>query len=330
MATIRDVANLAGVSIATVSRVINQNSTVKPKSRRAVEEAIARLDYVPNKLGISLRQSKSNVILVLMNSISTSINAEVVEGIARCASQYDYRIVLGNTQADPQIEQKYYEMAKTRQADGVILLSPANEAEVINEYADYFPMVRCGLAPIGAKTPVVVVNDVKATYEAVQYLISLGNRNIVYLGMGDMVSNERKKGYCQALSNAKLPIMPDRMVDGDYSYTGNYSIIENVLKKNQVDAVFCATDVLAFATIRVAHQLGLSVPEDISVIGFDDSPLSSLFIPSLTTVHQDAYQIGFLAMKKLHLMLESEHQVDNEITYVDSKLIIRESTILRI
>ena len=329
MVTIDEVAKLAGVSVATVSRVLNDPSAVKEKNRLSVQNAINTLNYVPNMQGLSLRKKRSGVILALLNTITNEIAASIVDGIADCADQYGIRMILGNTNARPEKEQDFCNMVQKKLADGIILINPINTAEILNEFANSLPMVCCSAQPEDINCPAIVSNDKAATYEAIQYLLKIGCKKIAFLGNGpkDSVTNARKSGFVQAMSEAGFSIPETWYAHADYRFDAGEVASRRLLELTpDLDAVFCVSDSLAFNVIRIFRQLGIRVPEDIKVVGFDDSQYALLSTPPITTIHQDAKGIGQLAMTKLYKQIQGEETGKREIVYVPHTLIVRQST----
>ena len=331
MATIEEVAKLAGVSVATVSRVINKKNNVTKNTQNNVMSAIDELNYTPNMLGINLRKSQSGLILVLLTTISNIFYAEMVNGIADCAEQLNYNIMLGNTNGYLHKERAFCEIAKSKLADGIIFTSSVIDEKEINEYARNVPAVLCGGNYANVNVPLVVTNDVQASYEAVKYLIDLGHRKIGFIGsdiLTDSASIGREKGYRKALNEASIIIDDTWIARCPYDFTAGLEGTKALLTQHpDMDAIFCMDDICAFNAIKMAKEMHIRVPEDLSVVGFDDSPYALLSSPTITTVRQQGYQLGYYAMKTLYEQSQIKESLrNNTATYIKHELIIRQST----
>lgn len=329
MATIGDVARCAGVSVATVSRVINEENNVSEKTRKTVLRAIEELQYVPNMLGVGLRKNQSNMIIVLMNTISNIIYANMMEGISASAAARGYRIIIGNTNGLPESEQDYCEIAKKKLADGVILLSPSMTTRTVNKYADNFPVVVCGCMAGNLKAPAVLNNDDQAAYDATCYLLNHGHKHIGFMGLNDgsLTAQNRESGYRRALRQAGIADEERYIIRSGYDFSsGEVETHELLERTRNMDAVFCATDLLAFNTIKTAQKMGYAVPKDISVIGFDDSAYALLSSPTITTVQQNLYEIGYQAMERMYALLQVGKRSNPRVQYVPHKIVVRDST----
>ncbi|MDD6143966.1 MAG: LacI family DNA-binding transcriptional regulator [bacterium] len=309
MPTISDVAKLAGVSVATVSRVINQKGNVLPKAEEAVRKAIAELNYSPNSIGRNLRQLKTNRILVLQPSIINPFYSHVVRGIDAAAHQAGYHIMLSDTNSDPERERQYLEMLESHVADGAILTTPCHLPEYYREFASRYPMVFCtedyGDSPISS----VTMDNVAAALDATRYLINLGHTKIAFLcvyGNRHTVA-QRLKGYQLAMQEAGLAIRPEFFVEATAERDDLAAgVAQNIVRKftalpDMPTAIFCTSDLIGMGAIRGLRECGFSVPEDISVFSFDDIDAAKLYDPMLSTVYIPKYKMG---SKAVELLLE--------------------------
>lgn len=332
MASIGEVADLARVSVATVSRVLNNSPKVKEETRQAVKAAIEELHYVPNMLGMGLRRSQSGVVIVLLTTISNLVYAAILEGVAACAAQYGYRILLASTNGLIERELEFYEMAQFRLAEGVLAVSPSASMSDINRYAKKVPIVRCCRNPDGVNTPIVLTNDEQSAYETARYLLGLGHRNIAFMGINasyEFVSSDREKGYRRAMAEAGIVVPEGWIVRSDYDFSAGLSESEELFKRHpELDAILCSTDIMAFNTIKSLKRMGIRVPQDVSVTGYDDSPFAMLSTPQITSVNQNSYDIGYRAMERLYLKINNP-QMEDDIQFVPHTLSVRESTAFR-
>lgn len=329
MASIGEVAALARVSVATVSRVLNNSPKVKEETRQAVMEAIEELHYVPNMLGVGLRRKQSGVVIVQLTTISNILYASMVDGVAACAAKYGYRILLAGTDGILQRELEFYDMARLKLAEGVLALTTNASANDINRYAAEVPIVRCCRHPDGANTSMVLTDDEQSAYETVRYLLGLGHRNIAFMGIRssyEFVSLDREKGYRRAMEEAGISVPDGWIIHSGYDFSAGLS--ESAVLFScypELDAIFCSTDIMAFNTIKSLKKMGIRVPEDVSVTGYDDSPFAVMSSPQITSVNQNSYEIGYRAMERLCLKI-SNPQLKDDVQFVSHKLSVREST----
>lgn len=329
MSTISDVAQAAGVSVATVSRVINGNANVSPETLEKVQKAIQNLNYRPNLLGRDLRRTKSERVLVLLPSISNPFYSEIVKGIEDVANESGYSIMLCNTDSDIKREKKYIKMLKSRLADGAILMASEMNCEELTELSEEVPMVQCCEYKEGIPVPHVSIDNEKAAYKAVKHLISLGHRKIAFIGANNQFLSSflRKKGYLRALAEENIEHNPAYVCYGDYSYKSGLRNMKKLLDmKERPTAVFCISDIMAIGAIRSAMEEKLKVPEDLAVCGFDNIYFSRMFTPSVTTVSQPMYDLGCTAMELLIKMIEKK-STEAGHRFLEHELIIRESTV---
>lgn len=332
MSTIKDVAEAAGVSVATVSRVLNRTGNVQPATERRVRSAIETLNYSPNLLGRNLRQGETRKILVLLSTFSNQFYSRVVRGIEDTAAGRGYAVMVGATHDVPAVESGYLQMLKTRLVDGVIFLSVIGEGAVLNRELAGFPVVQA-CEPRGEfLTPRVSIDNVAAGREAAEYLLQMGHREIAYFGAPggeDLSSAKREIGFRQALFNAGIPLREDWVLHEGFSINAGARAAEHLLAGEQLPtAVFCASDSSAAGAIRRFDQAGLLVPADISVMGFDNTQLSEVYLPPITTTRQPQYQIGKQAMEFLLNRLEEQDQA-TPMLYLPHEIIERESVARR-
>jgi len=329
LATINDVAEKAGVSVATVSRVINGSANVSPETLEKVKQAIAELNYRPNLLGRALRKTKSERILVLLPNIANPFYAEIVKGIEDVANKNGYSIMLCNTDSDLEREKKYIKMLKSHLADGAILMASEMTYEELTELAGEIPIIQCCEYKVGLPISHVSIDNEMAAYKAVNHLIGLGHKKVAFIGAKNqfLSSTLRKEGYIRALKEAGINYDPAYCGYGDYSYKSGFRVMKQLLSLDpRPTAVFCISDLMAIGAIRSAMEEGLRVPEDIAVCGFDNIYFSRMFKPTLTTVSQPMYDLGCTAMEALINIIE-EKSTEPMHYFMEHELIIRESTV---
>ena len=334
MITIKDLAKAAGVSVTTVSRALNGYSDVNEKTRQKIKKLAQELGYRPNALAQSLVLKKTRTIGVIMSHIrkseaKDSFAFEVLCGINDRVSELNYEILLFSTNPNKQLNKSYIDLCRERNVDGVILqglgLSDPYMKEVVSQ--TNFPSVLIDIPLSGERVGHVTSDNVSGSREAVRHLVELGHRHIIMINGYDeaSVSRERLNGYILALQEAGIPYDPSYVYDGNFDEEGGGQCMLRALEEHpQATAVFCASDLMAIGAIEALKRIGKSVPGDVSVVGFDDIPISSYFTPKLTTVRQDKYSLGYQAAQMIVDMLEGM-QVKHKVV-LSTSLVIREST----
>lgn len=305
MATsIKDVAREAGVSIATVSRVLNDVDVVNEETKKKVMEAIKKLGYRPNIVARSLKTQRTRTIGIVIPDISNAFYPEIVRGAEDVANIYNYNIILCNTDLDAEKEKEYLRVLREKMVDGMIYMSNALEKEVVDLIKELaMPTVLVETADEEKVFPSVTIDNEKAAYEAVNHLISKGKKNIAYLGTKPDAKNARAlryNGYKKAIEDAGLTADNNLEVFCGLKAIDGENAAEELQRRNvEVDGIFCCADELAMGAINKLREEGKSVPEEIGVVGFDDIYVSSIFYPKLTTIKQPTYDMGSVAMRML-------------------------------
>ncbi len=313
MGTIREVAEYAGVSVATVSRVINGDPVVKPSTRSLVLDAVEKLHYTPNLLGRNLRQARTNRILVLIPSISNQFYSKIITAMEKTAKADGYRVLVCMTHNDPATERGYIEMLRTRVVDGIVFFSSCLGGGQMNSLAEAFPVVQCCEYVQGSHTDAVLIDNEQAAYDAVNRLLDSGYRSIAFFGSKVRYTSGilREKGYRRALAERQGQSERQERTGGsgadegllffdDYSYPGGQRMAAASLKaEKRPDAVFCISDSMAIGCIRELTDRGVRVPEDIAVMGFDDTSIAKVFCPAISTVAQPQADTGRIAAEMI-------------------------------
>ena len=290
------IAKRAGVSTATVSRVINDSSSVRPETRKRVEAVIAKLGYRPNLLARNLRTSQSRLLLTLVPDFGNPFYAEIVRGLDSVARQEGYHVLLCDTSAGLSDERTYFDLLRNHMADGAICLDPDTiQKTLAAEMVDLCWVACCEFDP-GAPVPFVGIDNAQAAFDAVTYLIGRGHRRIAFINSDErfLYSRQRRKGYLDALLAAGLePPEGGIMTTLGLTYDHGRRAVADMLSGGLTpDAVFAVSDTLAIGAMHGLRDAGLSVPTDVAVMGFDNIPLSTMVQPELTTVAQPMWQIG--------------------------------------
>ncbi len=303
MPTIRDVARAANVSTSTVSHVINETRYVSPATRERVLAAMKELNYQHNRLASSLRNRKTQAIGVLVPNSANPYFAEILTGIEAACYERDYHIILGNANDDPQREQSYLEVLLSRQVDGILLISTGSFDSSIRLLSENkTPTVMVDRSTELATVDEIFTDNRAGGLQATNHLISLGHRRIGCVTGPSFLtpSAARVQGYREAFAEAQLPLCEDWVVVGDFQHRGGYDATRQLLALDEPPtAIFACNDLMAVGVMAAIQAFGLRVPEDISVIGYDDIPLASYANPRLTTVSQPARELGQLAVERL-------------------------------
>ena len=327
-ASIKDVAKEAGVSIATVSRVLNDIDVVNEDTKNRVKDAIAKLGYRPNIVARSLKTQKTKTLGIIIPDISNQFYPEIVRGAEDVANIYDYNIMLCNTDLDKEKEIEYLRILKEKMSDGIIYMSNSLDEDIMELLKELrLPMVLIeNMDPTG-RVPRVSIDNEQAAYDGVTYLIKRRNKRIAYIGADKSLRNlsaERYMGYERALKKNKIKI-DDSLVN----FSGNkakdgFEGINKILESTEVDAVFCTGDEIAMGVINALRERGIKVPEQVDVVGFDNIYASSIFYPKLTTVAQPMYDMGSVGMRML-IKIINNNELDIKNYILDHEIIERDS-----
>jgi DNA-binding LacI/PurR family transcriptional regulator len=333
MATISDVAKRAGVSVATVSRVINGVASVQSASVEAVNRAIAEMEYRPNSIGRNLRRAETKRIIVLQPSIANPFFSRVVRGIEGEARESGYQIMLCDTDNDQAREQMYLDMLDCRVADGAIFITSCKEPSAYSAIAQRHPVIHCCEFYDDDTLSSVTMDNVAAAKTAIAYLIGQGHRRIGFLSAYNkfLTVGQRYRGYLEAHADAGIevdrslnqetgPIHDDQIWDQTQKYAAAFARMDN-----RPTAIFCSSDMVAIAAIHALKAEGLRVPEDISVMGFDDIEMARLFDPGITTINIPKHAIGREAFRLLLKRLEQPDTPAERIIQ-DHSVVVRSST----
>ncbi|TCS95067.1 catabolite control protein A [Hazenella coriacea] len=331
--TIYDVAREAGVSMATVSRVVNGNPNVKPATRKKVLDVIRSLGYRPNAVARGLASKRTTTVGVVIPDISNMFYAELTRGIEDIATMYHYNIILSNSDLKTEKEIQLIEALLEKQVDGLLFLG----GEVTDSHREIFnhtsvPIVLAATREEHQEKPSVTIDQIQAAKEATSVLILEGHQQIAYIGgpLTDSVNGyPRYIGYKEALEENEIPFVESFIQLGDYRYKSGYEAMKNLLTSHSsMTAVFAASDEMAVGAIHAAQDLGRSVPEDLSIIGFEDIPLASQVRPLLSTVSVPMYDIGAVAMRLLTKYMNNEHVESGQVV-LQYSLELRDSTRLK-
>lgn len=326
--TIVDVARLAGVSPATVSNMLNGRVTPRLETERRVNEAIRKLKYTTNYVAKSLVTKKTLIISLLITDIGNPFFPQLAQGVENAAKKHGYNVLLCSSDGVYEEECRYIKVLLQRQIDGLIVVPSSREGKSLQPLmAKGVPIVVVDNEITDLFIDCIVIDNYAAAYEATMHLLQQGRRKIVFIKGGSAVRSSyyRLKGYRDALHQFGIPVKPSLIVDGEFRMKKAYDAISNlVLNKVEFDGVFAANDIMAIGAMMALGNLGVKIPEEIAVVGFDDIPLSSIFIPSLTTIRQPVRQMGEIACDRLINLIQGGSVVGK--TTLQAELVIRQSS----
>lgn len=327
--TIIDVAAAAGVSFGTVSRVINNDIHVKPETRDRVIDAMSRLGFVANRQARSLAGGKTNTIGMLVPDLGTGYIGEIIRGVDAELGLVGYDLMLYTTHRTPAKEANYVANLAQGMVDGLLMVLPRNPVDFVGELTRRdFPFVLIDHQGTGRECPAVGATNWQGAYNAAEYLISLGHQRIGFItGSMDLgAAQDRLEGYKAAMRTSHMIPNPDLIYEGTFNqpegYTGAMKLLE---MRDRPTAIFASNDVMAMGVMDAVRSQGLRIPDDISVVGFDDIPQAALVRPDLTTVRQPLEQMGRVATQMLLDMLKNPDSRPNRIE-LPTDLIVRSST----
>lgn len=327
--TMQDVARLAGVSVATVSAVINGTATVSPERTEKVRQAMEGLDYHPDQVARSLRVGKTFAIGMVIPDITNAFFPQVIRGVEDAARAHGYSVILCNSNEDPQQEDRHLNMLFERRVDGVLLACTNNAAAYDRLMRRRFPIVFFDRIPEAPHHGAVGTDNVDASYQAARHLIEQGHRDIAFIAGNVRLSPHAKRleGYRKAMQEAHLPVRDSYLRFGDLRIETGYRIgVEMLRLQVPPTAIIASNNKMLLGMFRAMRELGVACPERISVIGFDDHVWSEFFNPPLTSVAQPGYEIGQRALDMLLKRMGGDAQAENELVLLPAALRVREST----
>ncbi|MBD8067661.1 LacI family DNA-binding transcriptional regulator [Bacillus sp. PS06] len=318
--TIKDVAKRANVSIATVSRILNNQTGYSEKTKVKVLQAIEDLGYQPNAVARGLIKKRTQTIGIMFPSLSSLFTGKLLTGVEKIAHSKESSVIACHTVMQGKSRTlNYLQMLNEKRIDGLIFTSELLKEEYY-EYIEKMniPVVLLATESYAFPLPYVKVNDFHASYSAVQYLIKKGHKKIGMISgdpLDPIAGKTRIQGYKQALEDYNLPFVENAIFCGTgFLYEEGKANFHSLMKQDpDITALFCASDEIAIGSISAAYELGISVPEELSIIGFDNIQIAEMSVPPLTTVAQPLEEMGETATKLLFDMLENPEQVESKI-----------------
>lgn len=323
--TILDIAREAGVSPSTVSRVLNGNTPVADDKRDAVNAAVKKLRYRPNASAQGLVWGRTRAVGVLTQSIASPFYGDILHGIEEGLAGSDYHAVFtsGNWHTDAELAA--LNLLAGRRVDALIMLAGVTPDAQMRQMAAELPLVVIGRSVPGMERQCLRIDDMGAAEEAARYLIELGHRSIVHIAGPELHQDarDRREGYERALASAGLSASPEMIIPGDYTELSGLVAVETLLARGTpFSAIFAANDQMAYGARLAFYRRGMRVPEDVSLVGFDDLLGSAYTTPPLTTVRQPAFELGCAAGQAIRHLLEGRTFA---MPTLSTELVIRES-----
>jgi DNA-binding LacI/PurR family transcriptional regulator len=328
MARIKDVARRAGVSSATVSRVLAGKPHVRPELRERVWKAVEELGYQPNRVARSLRAQQSRIIGLIISDIQNPFFTSVVRAVEDAAYEGGFSVFLCNSDEDPEKEKMYLDLMRAEKVAGVIV-SPTREAgnPFQNVLDDRIPVVTIDRRALGAETDTVLIDNVGATYNIVSHLIADGHRRIgAVIGTSNITTGrERMEGYVRALTTHGIDVSPELTTQVLPKEQQGYEATERLLgMSNPPTAIFTGNNLLTIGALKSIHSRNLTIPDDVALAGFDEMRWSSLIKPGLTVVEQPTYELGQAAAELLLKRIDDPSRSIHEVI-LNARLIVRQS-----
>ncbi|MCD9023597.1 LacI family DNA-binding transcriptional regulator [Cohnella silvisoli] len=329
--TIKDIARMANVSMTTVSKIINsKDKEISQATRERVNQIIREHNYTPNKIAQSMITKKTKTIGLVIPDVRNPFFTELARGAEDVANEHGYSVIFCNSDDNMQKEVTYINMLVEKMVDGILLAPAATREEKIeSEINIRLPIITMDReAAIQGIKGHVKIDNIKGAYDAVHYLVGLGHEEIVLFSgpVNNQTSMDRLEGYRKALEDNGLKFREDRWFAGDFKGKWTAEVVRSLMRDSvSFTALFCANDLIAIEAIKELQKCGIRIPEQVSVVGFDDIPFSSMVSPELTTVRQPSYEIGAKAAEMLVGHLKKSGKLPSPITLMP-ELTIRDST----
>jgi len=329
MSSITKIAKMANVSIATVSRVINNTGYVKKETRERVLKVVQELSYQPNAVARSLKKGKTSLIGFIVPDISNSFFTALAKGIEGVISKEGFNLILCNSENNVEKELAYIQALSEKRVEGIIL-APIGKYEDYRTLSSYkkLPIVLVDNYPLGLDLDVVITDNIKGAYLLTKYLIELGHTRIgIITGpLNQLTGIGRLLGYKRALEELNVKIQEDLIQEGDFKFVSGYNLTKKLLSlKPTPTAIFAANNLMSIGAMVAIKEVGLNIPEDISLVAFDDIDLLPLVNPPITVMSQPTEKIGAIAAELILKRIKGEKRGKQEKIILESKFIERAS-----
>ncbi len=323
------VARLANVSTATVSRTINHVPTVNPKMAKRVWEVIKELDFLPNTQARALVSGRSRLLGLIVSEITNPFFPELIQGFEDVAVKHGYEIMIGSTNYAPERMKSCIRRMVERKAEGVAVMTFGIEEPLLEQLADRnVPLVFVDVGPERPDISLLCVDYHHGIRQGVQHLAALGHRDIAFVS-GPLrlhSAQSRLMAFHRAVEECGIAIAPDRIIEGDHTMEGGMKAADKLLTGATIPtAVMCSNDMTAIGVLHKAHRIGLRIPDQLSVIGFDNIHITQMMIPPLTTIQMSCFDLAQAAVMALRAHLESGQTAKREYP-IETQLVVREST----
>ncbi|HBC3951560.1 TPA: substrate-binding domain-containing protein [Vibrio parahaemolyticus] len=330
MATMKDIAKLAGVSTSTVSHVINKTRFVSEEISERVNNAAKELNYyAPSALARSLKVNRTKTIGMLVTTSTNPFFGEVVKGVERSCYHKGYSLILCNTEGDNERMRQSINTLLQKRVDGLILMCSSLEGERIDVFERYpdIPVVVMDWGPMLFTSDKIQDNSLRGGYLAAKYLIDCGHTEIGCI-TGPLIKHQaqmRYEGYKRAMNEADLEFNANWIIESDFECEGGYQAFKKMAERGKLpSSIFVSNDMMAMGVINAANELGIKVPDDLSIIGYDDIHIAKFMSPSLTTIHQPKYRLGQAAVETLVRRLDDKSN-EAQVVQLEPTLVVRNS-----
>ncbi|MBE3702301.1 substrate-binding domain-containing protein [Vibrio parahaemolyticus] len=330
MATMKDIAKLAGVSTSTVSHVINKTRFVSEEISERVNNAAKELNYyAPSALARSLKVNRTKTIGMLVTTSTNPFFGEVVKGVERSCYHKGYSLILCNTEGDNERMRQSINTLLQKRVDGLILMCSSLEGERIDVFERYpdIPVVVMDWGPMLFTSDKIQDNSLRGGYLAAKYLIDCGHTEIGCI-TGPLIKHQaqmRYEGYKRAMNEAGLDFNANWIIESDFECEGGYQAFKKMAERGKLpSSIFVSNDMMAMGVINAANELGIKVPDDLSIIGYDDIHIAKFMSPSLTTIHQPKYRLGQAAVETLVRRLDDKSN-EAQVVQLEPTLVVRNS-----
>ncbi|WP_045379779.1 substrate-binding domain-containing protein [Vibrio campbellii] len=335
MATMKDIAKLAGVSTSTVSHVINKTRFVSEEISERVNNAAKELNYyAPSALARSLKVNRTKTIGMLVTTSTNPFFGEVVKGVERSCYHKGYSLILCNTEGDNERMRESINTLLQKRVDGLILMCSSLEGERIDVFERYpdIPVVVMDWGPMLFTSDKIQDNSLRGGYLAAKYLIDCGHKEVGCI-TGPLIKHQaqmRYEGYKRAMLEAEFEFNANWIVESDFECEGGYQAFKKMVERGPLpSSIFVSNDMMAMGVINAANELGIQIPEQLSIIGYDDIHIAKFMSPSLTTIHQPKYRLGQAAVETLLRKLD-EKSDEAQVMQLEPTLVERNSVRLLI
>lgn len=328
--TMRDIAERAGVSVNTVSRVLNNKPDISKETREKILKIAKELGYIKNVTASALRNRQTRIVGVILEDITNLFFAEVMKGIEAAARRHDYQLLLMNTGTDSKKQREAIQTLLERRVEGILITPTEDGLSDLEKLASInVPFVIVGRHIERLQLDEIHSDEVKGGYLATKHLLSRGRKNILLINSvpENSAARMRQEGYRMALREAKVLLPEDYIiVASEPNMEAGYRAVYRAIEKKLVfDAIFCYNDMFAFGAMRALEELKKKIPQDVAVIGYDDVAFASYYRPTLTTVRINKFAMGFEAFKMLLQRITGRRRRPKRVV-MDVELIVREST----